>query len=179
MKLLHVLLPYRFTLFSNERSNGKSSYRVLLPYRFTLFSNGITFGKLSAFVLLPYRFTLFSNKSNRFIVLFCGFTTLQIYTILKPVDFPEHNQKCFTTLQIYTILKLFDLSRRRYSRFTTLQIYTILKPLNPGGQSHGVLLPYRFTLFSNTVLCLDIVNGFYYLIDLHYSQTHFLFYIYP
>ena len=34
-----------------------------------------------------------------------------------------------------------------------------------------VLLPYRFTLFSN--IMFDDFNGgeFYYLIDLHYSQT--------
>ena len=38
----------------------------------------------------------------------------------------------------------------------------------------NVLLPYRFTLFSNK--CNKLVNEemFYYLIDLHYSQTGFI-----
>ena len=35
-----VLLPYRFTLFSNLHSPFLIFYAVLLPYRFTLFSNG-------------------------------------------------------------------------------------------------------------------------------------------
>ena len=35
-----------------------------------------------------------------------------------------------------------------------------------------VLLPYRFTLFSNLNACIISINKFYYLIDLHYSQTN-------
>ena len=34
-----------------------------------------------------------------------------------------------------------------------------------------VLLPYRFTLFSNKPLVVLLLRQFYYLIDLHYSQT--------
>ena len=34
-----------------------------------------------------------------------------------------------------------------------------------------VLLPYRFTLFSNHGYTISVRNPFYYLIDLHYSQT--------
>ena len=34
-----------------------------------------------------------------------------------------------------------------------------------------VLLPYRFTLFSNNILSSRQAVKFYYLIDLHYSQT--------
>ena len=34
-----------------------------------------------------------------------------------------------------------------------------------------VLLPYRFTLFSNAVYIALTIFEFYYLIDLHYSQT--------
>ena len=34
-----------------------------------------------------------------------------------------------------------------------------------------VLLPYRFTLFSNAPMFVDVAVRFYYLIDLHYSQT--------
>ena len=35
----YVLLPYRFTLFSNWAEDEISDKEVLLPYRFTLFSN--------------------------------------------------------------------------------------------------------------------------------------------
>ena len=38
-----------------------------------------------------------------------------------------------------------------------------------GGQA--VLLPYGFTLFSNPAGGVDRALGFYYLMDLHYSQT--------
>ena len=78
-----------------------------------------------------------------------SFTTLWIYTILKPICGKEHYQEVslpygftlfsnelyigikfgfrFTTLWIYTILKLSkSLDLTRY-RFTTLWIYTILK----------------------------------------------------
>ena len=34
-----------------------------------------------------------------------------------------------------------------------------------------ILLPYRFTLFSNGNRTFEELNAFYYLIDLHYSQT--------
>ena len=59
-----VLLPYRFTLFSNGAILIATVEFVLLPYRFTLFSN-IALCKLTNFVvLLPYRFTLFSNYTD-------------------------------------------------------------------------------------------------------------------
>ena len=35
----------------------------------------------------------------------------------------------------------------------------------------GVLLPYEFTLFSNLVVCTVDYLKFYYLMNLHYSQT--------
>ena len=56
-----VLLPYRFTLFSNKRPAFGYFRVVLLPYRFTLFSNYGTVAAIATGVLLPYRFTLFSN----------------------------------------------------------------------------------------------------------------------
>ena len=60
-----VLLPYRFTLFSNERACNLFGWCVLLPYRFTLFSNGHWLQEILKKVLLPYRFTLFSNDLMR------------------------------------------------------------------------------------------------------------------
>ena len=56
-----VLLPYRFTLFSNNFSFAVIFNCVLLPYRFTLFSNNPKNNHIKIIVLLPYRFTLFSN----------------------------------------------------------------------------------------------------------------------
>ena len=56
-----VLLPYRFTLFSNNDRLYDLQHLVLLPYRFTLFSNIKPYCKDLDNVLLPYRFTLFSN----------------------------------------------------------------------------------------------------------------------
>ena len=56
-----VLLPYRFTLFSNPVQGIILYLEVLLPYRFTLFSNTLLKNSTVNLVLLPYRFTLFSN----------------------------------------------------------------------------------------------------------------------
>ena len=56
-----VLLPYRFTLFSNYNCREQLKSLVLLPYRFTLFSNTELLYLHFIKVLLPYRFTLFSN----------------------------------------------------------------------------------------------------------------------
>ena len=56
-----VLLPYRFTLFSNRSKTKLTAFIVLLPYRFTLFSNLYVATIAIITVLLPYRFTLFSN----------------------------------------------------------------------------------------------------------------------
>ena len=56
-----VLLPYRFTLFSNVTAKLEGETSVLLPYRFTLFSNSSQWTFQMNSVLLPYRFTLFSN----------------------------------------------------------------------------------------------------------------------
>ena len=58
---MKVLLPYRFTLFSNIYRSRTPLCAVLLPYRFTLFSNSKHTDDIIPTVLLPYRFTLFSN----------------------------------------------------------------------------------------------------------------------
>ena len=100
-----VLLPYRFTLLSNDRCGVLIYCIVLLPYRFTLLSNHKQVTAAGRKVLLPYRFTLLSNKSG----------------VEKTTS--------------------------------------------------GVLLPYRFTLLSNIDCRFSCYALFYYLIDLHYSQT--------
>ena len=103
--VLFVLLPYGFTLFSNEALRSIMLPLVLLPYGFTLFSNHFDNISEVTNVLLPYGFTLFSN--------------IKIINLLL-----------------------------RY-----------------------VLLPYGFTLFSNGDGTVQAKHLFYYLMDLHYSQT--------
>ena len=77
----------------------------------------------------------------------------------------------FTTLWIYTILKPSAPQALLGLRFTTLWIYTILKPGQGLPLEPPVSLPYGFTLFSNLIklLCASVL--FHYLMDLHYSQT--------
>ena len=65
-----------------------------------------------------------------------------------------------------------NLSRiQLYHGFTTLWIYTILKRTRIFRNLEKVLLPYGFTLFSNSALASLNDSKFYYLMDLHYSQT--------
>ena len=56
---------------------------VLLPYRFTLFSNVPPQAYMLRYVLLPYRFTLFSNLKpqigNKMHPLYCA---RQIYEVI-------------------------------------------------------------------------------------------------
>ena len=101
-------------------------------------------------VLLPYGFTLFSNQSQQH----------------------EQQCRCFTTLWIYTILKPHCWPLAGCTGFTTLWIYTILKHDNPKARKAKVLLPYGFTLFSNQPFADTTIPWFYYLMDLHYSQTN-------
>ena len=128
---------------------SQSTSKICTLIRFTLFSNGYIPADVIIKVLLPYRFTLFSNKGyfsykNKY-----GFTTLQIYTILK--------------LRV-VILKFFKvLLPYRFTLFSNRIVsqqitYMVLLPYrftlfsNNGWlteNSEKVLLPYRFTLFSN------------------------------
>ena len=56
---------------------------------------------------------------------------------------------CFTTLWIYTILKPTVINPFEKGGFTTLWIYTILKRKGVKKMKVEVSLPYGFTLFSN------------------------------
>ena len=102
---LNVSLPYGFTLFSNWLSSSSKALLVSLPYGFTLFSNyyitssyRIEFHYLmdlhysqttapatSWLLLFHYLMDLHYSQTIRYIFsLFVCFTTLWIYTILKP-----------------------------------------------------------------------------------------------
>ena len=79
----------------------------------------------------------------------CGFTTLWIYTILKP-NFAGGVSVGVSLPYGFTL-------------FSNLKL--LLKQKQP------VSLPYGFTLFSNK-LCIPLAcREFHYLMDLHYSQT--------
>ena len=154
---------------------SQSTSKICTLIRFTLFSNGYIPADVIIKVLLPYRFTLFSNKGyfsykNKY-----GFTTLQIYTILKQDCKSTNNLYGFTTLQIYTILKLGVRVGNTAVSFTTLQIYTILK-LCVRMSANLSLFYYLIDLHYSQTLFFDysITYSFYYLIDLHYSQTTLL-----
>ena len=62
--------------------------------------------------------------------------------------------RSFTTLWIYTILKPVALIALVIHRFTTLWIYTILKLPPFRISKYIVSLPYGFTLFSNATRLL-------------------------
>ena len=100
-----------------------------------------------------------------------SFITLWIYTILKPNGAQVARRDSFITLWIYTILKRDFGLYLLYGSFITLWIYTILKLIDLLENLDKVLLPYGFTLFSNDEVYTIITGGFYYLMDLHYSQT--------
>ena len=122
-----VSLPYGFTLFSNKLSSVTLFELVSLPYGFTLFSNFRVPSSYHFCVSLPYGFTLFSNQILFYTHFIISFTTLWIYTILKPSNRSCSAQIGFTTLWIYTILKPLHPRFNRHISFTTLWIYTILK----------------------------------------------------
>ena len=153
MVFLTNLLNYKRHI--TESDNGYVPYCILqccfftVPYRFTLFSNTMNGVKKPVLVLLPYRFTLFSNK---------GATKGLIGRILLPYRFTLFSNEglCFK-------LESFVLLPYRFTLFSNRAREPINKP--------RVLPPYRFTLFSNLIILLPDLTLFYYLIDLHYSQT--------
>ena len=167
---LRVLLPYGFTLFSNHCPFFRLSNLVLLPYGFTLFSNLLARSLISFFVLLPYGFTLFSNK-----ICLCHYGT----KVLLPYGFTLFSNTTRSLIALNMFYYLMDLHYSQTSTtsplasdsFTTLWIYTILKLGSSLYLPSKVLLPYGFTLFSNYLNITSTQTMFYYLMDLHYSQT--------
>ena len=103
-RMLFVSLPYGFTLFSNKTAQkvcrGKFHYLMDLHYSQTYaFIDRVEY-------MFHYLMDLHYSQTKSVIVKSCnGFTTLWIYTILKPV-YNQFGSCCrFTTLWIYTILK--------------------------------------------------------------------------
>ena len=192
---MHLLAGFTtlwiYTILKHEQE-GISLLCVLLPYGFTLFSNCDLLGQCIADVLLPYGFTLFSN-------FICGNIKGIKFYYLMDLHYSQTERQPswytfrFTTLWIYTILKrylkplnvepvLLPYGFTLFSNYSKhLQYFTVV--LLPYGftlfsnarntlcTSLQVLLPYGFTLFSNTNRKEYPYYVFYYLMDLHYSQT--------
>ena len=127
-----VLLPYRFTLFSNIIIYAVKMKMVLLPYRFTLFSNNVrphwTFTK----VLLPYRFTLFSNfhreKSKRKSVLlpyrFTLFSNLKLG--IKCTHYTVHGK----SMRLFYNICIMIVNKIRTNHYQSQQVFRIQKLLS-------------------------------------------------
>ena len=99
------------------------------------------------------------------------FTTLWIYTILKPIPAANSTICRFTTLWIYTILKRAGHGVGQNSVLLPYGFTLFSNEKNRETSEGKVLLPYGFTLFSNYSNIHENTKVFYYLMDLHYSQT--------
>ena len=124
------------------------------------------------YVLLPYGFTLFSNNHRNDLRPERFYYLMDLHYSQTPC-LRRSMCRCFTTLWIYTILK-----PRGSREFVTLVLLPYGFTLFSNGVSlhyikYIVLLPYGFTLFSNRLVVLFSVLWFYYLMDLHYSQTKY------
>ena len=98
--MMKVLLPYRFTLFSNAGGGGQNRIKVLLPYRFTLFSNAVLQIFKSVSVLLPYRFTLFSNAAAG------GQNRIKFYYLIDLHYSQTSNDKLLKYIRFYYLIDL-------------------------------------------------------------------------
>ena len=63
-----VLVPYKFTLLSNDVSQQSVKGSVLVPYKFTLLSNIVRCCITYPRVLVPYKFTLLSNLKSQILI---------------------------------------------------------------------------------------------------------------
>ena len=144
-----VSLPYGFTLFSNRSYNIIRCYEVSLPYGFTLFSNAI---------LIKQR------KHLRF-------TTLWIYTILKPsIELGGTNRVSLP--YGFTLFSNFVRLTKATIKVSLPYGFTLFSnTAEERTQTALVSLPYGFTLFSNRGYPFRPSYQFHYLMDLHYSQT--------
>ena len=79
-----------------------------------------------------------------------SFTSIQIYKVLKLMILNSLTKPCFTSIQIYKVLKPIEMSVKADLCFTSIQIYKVLKHHYPVPQQLNVLLLYKFTRFSNT-----------------------------
>ena len=100
-----------------------------------------------------------------------SFTTLWIYTILKPHVDVGIQAPGFTTLWIYTILKQMAKGLDTDGVSLPYEFTLFSNMLYMYADKLTVLLPYEFTLFSNVSCTSHFACQFHYLMNLHYSQT--------
>ena len=113
-----------------------------------VFCNAV-FSQSTSKICTLIRFTLFSNAKG---------TYYNGYEVLLPYRFTLFSNTVPSVLVSMSVLLPY-----RFTLFSNPQIYLIVNTF--------VLLPYRFTLFSNYKWQSRQNVKFYYLIDLHYSQT--------
>ena len=141
-------------------------YLMDLHYSQTLFR------QLPTTIMFYYLMDLHYSQTTHYkLYKVLGFTTLWIYTILKLIIGRRRSRTPFYYLMDLHYSQTQGILQALLIRFTTLWIYTILKPLSDLRAAVGVLLPYGFTLFSNKIPRSSTFQKFYYLMDLHYSQT--------
>ena len=129
---IRVLLPYRFTLFSNLKKILTNTLIVLLPYRFTLFSNGNPINNTSLNVLLPYRFTLFSNTleqlHEKWVVLlpyrFTLFSNLKLG--IKCTHYTAHGK----SIRIFYNICIMIVNKIHTNHYQSQQVFRIQKLLS-------------------------------------------------
>ena len=127
-----VLLPYRFTLFSNLNCNLIFSNSVLLPYRFTLFSNSIHLLYYLLPVLLPYRFTLFSNIGNGIpqgisVLLPYRFTLFSNLKLkIKCTHYTVHGK----SIRLFYNICIMNVNKIRTNHYQSQQVFRIQKLLS-------------------------------------------------
>ena len=144
-----VLLPYRFTLFSNLHVLFTCGADVLLPYRFTLFSNISGCCQAANSVLLPYRFTLFSNGWR-------SYTQVKKFYYLIDLHYSQTMNRPKTDLPWFYYLIDLHYSQTFKEFIVRIKWFYYLIDLH----------------YSQTRKCRTSRHRqFYYLIDLHYSQT--------
>ena len=211
-----VSLPYGFTLFSNTRQHLFTNLSVSLPYGFTLSQTVVCSGsKVQKFhylmdlhysqtdddtytgqIAFHYLMDLhYSQTINSYTSKCMCFTTLWIYTILKPAVFASRTGTVslpygFTlfsnkvgqwldTLNVSLPYGFTLFSNEWICKHPSLPVslpygFTLFSNLKaPLNAFFMVSLPYGFTLFSNSLFGCFLQITFHYLMDLHYSQTEY------
>ena len=163
-----VSLPYGFTLFSNTRQHLFTNLSVSLPYGFTLSQTVVCSGskvqKFHYLMDLHYSQTDDDTYTGQI-----AFHYLMDLHYSQTINSYTSKCMCFTTLWIYTILKPAVFA----SRTGTVSLpYGFTLFSNKVGQwldTLNVSLPYGFTLFSNQLSALVVSM----LVSLPYGFTLF------
>ena len=159
-------LHYSQTWITGRVSKFRFYYLMNLHYSQTSWRSELPKRWFYYLMNLHYSQTLLRVK-----VVKCGFTTLWIYTILKPASLHTHKIYVLLPYEFTLFSNCFCcIDRSDY----VLLPYEFTLFSNQDEQFFNflrVLLPYEFTLFSNLTGQTLTLLQFYYLMNLHYSQT--------